>query len=137
MVKTLEFITETLGITVTRNIWKESNKLPYFLSDEYNFQSVTLDSLKCIFITPKEELPIINTLKKHLTAIQKFTNMHIVVELYSITRQKRKSLIENKIPFVVNEKQIYLPFLGVALQEKFDNSAPILHQEKLLKLPSL
>ena len=128
----MEFITETLGITVTRNIWKESNKLPYFLSDEYNFQSVTLDSLKCIFISPKEELPIITTLKKHLTAIQKISTLPIVVELDSITRQKRKSLIENRIPFVVNEKQIYLPFLGVALREKFDSSAHVLQLEKLL-----
>ena len=132
MVKTLEFITETLGVCITRKVWEETRKLPYFLSDEYDFQAVTLDSSMCIFITPKEDLPIINTLKKHLTAIQKFTNMPIVVELDNITRQKRKSLIENKIPFVVTGKQIYLPFLGIALQEKFDNNASILHQEKLL-----
>lgn len=128
----MKFITETLGINVTRKVWEETRKLPYFLSDEYSFQVVTLDSSMCIFITPKEELPIINTLKKHLTAIQKFTSLPIVVELDNITRQKRKSLIENKIPFVVTDKQIYLPFLGIALQEKFDNSAPISHQEKLL-----
>lgn len=128
----MEFITETLGVKIKRKTWEEQQKLPYFLSDEYKFQLVKLDFFTCVFITPVTELPIINTLKKHLTAIQRTTDFPIVIELDNITRQKRKSLIENRIPFVVTNKQIYLPFLGVALQEKYDSNIPVLQLEKLL-----
>lgn len=116
----MEYITEMLGIEIVREKWNETNKLPYSLLDEYEFQSVKLDDCKCIFIKPKEEMAVINTIKKHLIAIRRKSNLPIVFELDRITRQKLKSLIENKIPFIITGKQIYLPFMGIALQEKFD-----------------
>lgn len=129
----MEYITEILGVKVKRKIWEESNKLPYFLLDEYMFEAVDLDECKCIFVKPKEELAVINRIKKHLIVIQKICNLPIVFELNTITRQKRKSFIENKVPFVVADKQLYLPFMGVALQENYDSeSKAILKLEKLL-----
>ena len=117
----MEYIADVLGITVSRKEWKDSNKLPYFLTDEYSFEAVTLDNKECLFVKPKNNLAIINTLKKHLLAIRKQCNMPVVFELYKLTRQKRKSFIENKISFVVKDKQLYLPFMGIVLQESFDS----------------
>lgn len=129
----MEYITEILGAKISRKKWEDSNKLPYFLTDEYKFQLVQLNNQNCIFIQPKEELAVINTVKKHLIAIQKICKYPIVFELDKITRQKRKSFIENKIPFVVTDKQLYLPFMGIALQEVFDSEAmTALKLEKLL-----
>jgi hypothetical protein len=38
-----------------------------------------------------------------------------------MTRQRRQYLIDAHLPFVVQDKQIYLPFLGVSLQDCFDS----------------
>ena len=119
----MEYITDVLGVKVTRKEWKDNKKLPYFLTDEYMFELVQLNNCKCIFIKPKENLAVINTVKKHLIAIQKQCNLPIVFEFDKLTRQKRKSFIENKIPFVVTDKQLYLPFMGIVLQENFDSEA--------------
>ena len=129
----MEYITDTLGIKVLRKKWSESKKLPYFLLDEYSFEVVTLDKTECLFVKPRQNTAIINTLKKHLSAIQKQCNMPIVLELDTLTRQKRKSFIENKISFVVENKQIYLPFLGIALQESFNSEiSSVANTEDLL-----
>lgn len=129
----MEYITEILGIKINRKKWEDSAKLPYFLMAEYEFQLVQLDNVSCVFVKPKEKLAVINAVKKHLIAIQKVCKLPVVFELDRITRQKRKSFIENKIPFVVTEKQIYLPFMGIALQEVFDSEpTPMLKLEKLL-----
>ena len=74
----MEYIADVLGITVSRKEWKDSNKLPYFLTDEYSFEAVTLDNMECLFVKPKNNLAIINTLKKHLLAIRKQCNMPVV-----------------------------------------------------------
>lgn len=129
----MEYITDTLGIKVSRKKWDESKKIPYFLLDEYSFEIVTLDKTECLFVKPKQNTAIINTLKKHLAVIQKQCNMPIVLEPDTLTRQKRKSFIENRISFVVENKQIYLPFLGIALQESFDNEiSSVKNLEELL-----
>ncbi len=129
----MEYITEVLGVKVIRKEWKDSNKLPYFLTDEYMFELVQLNNCTCVFIKPKKTLAVINTIRKHLIAIQKNCNLPVVFELDRLTRQKRKSFIENKIPFVVADKQLYLPFMGVVLQENFDSEpTSTLNLEKLL-----
>lgn len=117
----MEYITEILGIEVLRKKWNDNKKLPYFLIDEYSFETVILDNTECLFVKPKNDIAIINTLKKHLIAIKKMCNLPIVLELDKISRQKCKSFIENRISFVVNEKQIYLPFMGISLKECFDS----------------
>ncbi len=117
----MEYIEKVLNLKVIRKQWKEINKIPYFLTDEYEFEQVLLNSRECLFVKPKEKLAVINTVKKHLNAISRVCNMPVVFEFDKITRQKRKSFIENRIPFVVTDKQLYLPFMGVALQEEFDS----------------
>ncbi|MFV0363377.1 MAG: hypothetical protein ACK5LL_09875 [Suipraeoptans sp.] len=36
-----------------------------------------------------------------------------------INRTRRAYMISAKIPFVILDKQIYLPFMGIVLQDKF------------------
>ncbi len=120
----MEYIKEVLGVKVIRKQWKDERKLPYFLTDKYIFEHVTLDECNCIFVIPKGTLDTVNTIKKHIIAINKVCDYNIVIELDKITRQKRKSFIESKIPFVVTDKQLYLPFMGAYLREKFDGEKP-------------
>lgn len=130
----MEYITEVLGLKVTRKKWEYSNKLPYFLTDEYDFEQVVLDDQECLFIKPKEDLAVINTIKKHLAAIKKACSAPIVFEFDKLTRQKRKSFIENRFAFIVTGKQIYLPFMGVVLQENCDSEHE--HKKRSALLPS-
>ena len=59
-------------------------------------------------------------LQKYIARIQKTENLPVVIELLKISRYRRDTFIEAKIPFVVPEKQLYLPFIGTYLLERFD-----------------
>ncbi len=113
----MEYITKILGISVSRSAIKSTNP-------DYSFETVMLDNLKCIFLKPKSTLPTTNQIKEDLLKIGRVHNLPIVLELTSLSRQRASSLIEAKIPFVVFNKQIYLPFLATYIKESYSTEAP-------------
>ena len=73
-----------------------------------------------IFLYPKTELEQIAVLKKHIARIQKNENKPIVLVLNELGFRKKEYLLREKIPFIVEGKQIYLPFMALYLQERCD-----------------
>ena len=71
-----------------------------------------------IFLYPKNELEQIVTLKKHLERVQKSVNCPVILVLEKITARQKEYLLRDKIAFIVEGKQIYLPFMAVYLQER-------------------
>ncbi len=84
----MEYITEVLGIKVTRKECKNKNNIPYFLLDNYVFEIVLLNDIERLFIKPTQNLAVINTVKKHLVAIKKACDFPVVFELSKMTRRK-------------------------------------------------
>jgi DNA-binding MarR family transcriptional regulator len=108
-----------LGIELNSKPWDGADKLPFFLIDRYDFKKAALDGVPCLFMTPKGEPDTLPAIKKHIANVRKTEPLPIVLELDGITARRRKSLIEARIPFVAPQCQIYLPFLGVALNERY------------------
>lgn len=78
---------------------------------------MVIDEQKCILITPVEELGTLPALKKQIKKIQEIENIPVVFSLPAVSSYRRKSLIENKIPFI-SARQIYLPFMGTFLNKE-------------------
>ena len=114
----MNYITENIGIPVLEYPWNQEKKLPYYLLDDYEFQKAELDTLPCIFIRPKNTLATIPGLKKHIAKIQEIETLPVVLILDYLTVHQKNALIKARIPFVVEQNQIYLPFLGVSLKER-------------------
>lgn len=125
----MDYIENTLGLKVLYQPWNHTNELPYYLLDRYDFQQATLDSVKTLFLYPKTELDQLTSVKKHISKIQKFEPLPVVIILENISRSRLQYMLSAHIPFIVPEKQIYLPFMGVALQNKF--SAESVRTEQL------
>ncbi|MCL2826046.1 MAG: hypothetical protein FWD72_01425, partial [Eggerthellaceae bacterium] len=113
------YIADTLGISETTEVWQKERELPYYLSDEYRFQKAVLDNQACLFICPKGDLATIPAIKKHIARLQDVEPVPVVLMLESVTAYRRGALIEDHIPFVVEKSQIYLPFMGIALRDRF------------------
>ena len=118
----MDYIEKMLGEPVTRQSWKGLHKMPYYLHDAYRFEQVTIGTQKCLMIAPQGELGTISAIKRNIKRIQSEWNYPVVLELHNLSRQRKETFIKEKIPFVVHEKQLYMPFMGVALQEKYDKS---------------
>ena len=67
---------------------------------------------------PKTELEQIEILKKHIARIQNNENLPVALVLKELSFRQKEYLIREKIPFIVDGKQIYLPFMEVYLQER-------------------
>ena len=104
----MEYLNKVLGIKV---IYEDVDfkHLPNFIATRYRLQMVSMNEQKMIFLYPKTELEQIEVLKKHIARIQKNENFPIVLVLKQLSYRQKEYLIREKIPFIVDGKQIYLP----------------------------
>ena len=110
-------IDNVFGISITYENWDKQRALPLYIAAGYNFQLAYIEHIRCIIITPREQLATIPALKKQIDQIKKVDNAHVVLRLEKVSFYRRKSLIENKIPFFT-DKQLYLPFIGTLLTDE-------------------
>lgn len=115
----MDYIVQMLGTDITRSKWEKESYLPFFMLEQYDFTLTEIEHIRFLFLIPKTKIATVPAIKKHIKQIQRVESIPVSLELSEITRQRRESLIAAKIPFVVDKTQIYLPFLGVSLQEKF------------------
>lgn len=113
----MEYLKKVLGIEVTYGNMDRKH-FPNFISSRYHFQMVSLDGKQVVFIYPDTKLEQIAILKKHISRIQEVLDMPCVLVMKELTYRQKEYLIREKIPFVVDGKQIYLPFMAVYLQER-------------------
>ncbi|MDD7271081.1 MAG: hypothetical protein PUH25_04285 [Spirochaetales bacterium] len=115
----MKYLEQVLGIDVQyENIHLE--KIPNYISARYDYKRVSLNRMNAVFLYPKTELEQVITLKKHLDTVKNIANCPVVIVLKHLTSRQKEYLIREKIAFIVDGKQIYLPFMATYLQERCD-----------------
>ncbi len=92
--------------------------LPMYLTENYLLFTLQID--KDLYILAKPKTPInlrVETLRKQLTQIQKYTNLPPVLVLENLRLTQRNALVQSGIAFVVPEKQLYIPHYVINLTE--------------------
>lgn len=111
------YLSDTLGVKITSESWGGAERLPNMLTEGYNFRKVTLDDATCIFAEPIGDIPPVQTVLRNFERIREVEALPVVLKLNGLSGERRKALIEYRIPFVAVE-QVYLPFMGVSLTER-------------------
>ena len=78
-----------------------------------------LDDIRCIFLSPKKKLNQIGSLKKQIRRIQMEESLPVVFVFDKMDCYHRDAFIHAHLPFIVVGIQLYLPFMGIYLQEKY------------------
>ena len=94
--------------------------MPNFIHTRYRLQRVTLDGKAAVFVYPKDELEAVSAVKKHLDRIANTAKAPAVLIPEYLTYRQKEYLLRDHIPFIVEGKQIYLPFMALYLQERGD-----------------
>lgn len=110
------YLKNNIDEQLTIKPWLKKNDLPIYLRDFYNFYEMTILETLCILLEPVDEMPNVDQIQKHIKQVKKLANCQIALLYKDISRYRRKSLIENKIAFVIDDGQMYLPFLGLDLK---------------------
>ena len=116
----MEYLERVLGIHVDYDS-RELSDLPNDLNSRYYFKPVFLSGKKAVFVYTKGEPEAVNAVKKHMNRIENIDESSAVLVLDSVTSRYKEYLIREHIPFIVEGKQIYLPFMAVYLQERCDS----------------
>ena len=106
----MEYLNRVLGIHVSYPS-ENLHPLPNYIIDRYQLQKVRLDGKAALFVRPKGELDSVNQIKKHLQRIESAEHVTAILCPDRLTYRQKEYLLKAKIPFIVDGKQIYLPFM--------------------------
>ena len=110
------FLKDIFGIEAVCQKFYDFAGLSHLLVDAYDYILVEINEVKFLAIAPVYEQPTIPTLVNHMKKISSAKNLPVVYHPRSLTYSKMKGLLQQKVPFIVDGKQTYLPFLGTFLQ---------------------
>lgn len=114
----MEYLENTLKIKVEyTGVPKVS--FPRMLTARYDLKTVLLENTQVVFCYAKMELDQLTKVKNHMGLISNAVKMIVVLVTKELTARQRDALISAGIPFIHPGKQIYLPFMGIVLQERF------------------
>lgn len=107
-----------LGLEINTRNWDKANQLPFYILNNFSIQNAIINDISCLSLTPYEELPNLSALKKQINVIREVEDLPIFLYLDSISNFKKQNLLDNKIPFILKDKMVYLPFMATFLTNK-------------------
>lgn len=122
-----EFLEKTLRQNVSMEETEYLNdKLPLAFRGRYIFYKVETNGLSWIAIQPKNEVGLV-TLRKDRQKIEKAVGLNCAIFLNVTTFYIKEKLIEEGVPFVLDGKQVYLPFIGYLLSNANERDLAPVH----------
>ena len=122
-----EYIEKCLRRTITI----ESNtelfeKLPLMYKGNYNLYSVFQDGIEWIIAQPKVELRL-NRMRYDRNQIEKVSGLNCALFFTKLNYYSKDTMMNEGIPFIIADKQMFLAFLGMVLSEKNDRKLKPVH----------
>lgn len=90
------------------------DKLPLILQGRYNFYKMKTNGLPWMAIQPKQDVGLV-MLRKDRTKIEKMSGLNCALFLSAASFYMKEKMLEEGIPFVLEKRQVYLPFIGILL----------------------
>lgn len=117
------YLRDTLGLHVVIKAWADTDTLPDELREDREFYLLEICGITCLIITMLASEFQMSIFLKERKQIQEHCGLPIVICFDRITSYQRKCLIESGQAFIVPNNQLFMPFLGIALQEHFKAQA--------------
>lgn len=102
------------------------NKLPLKYRGNYNLFSVFQDGIEWIIAQPKKVLRL-NVLRYDRNQIEKVSGLNCALYFEKLNYYSKDTMVNEGIPFIIADKQMFLPFLGILLSEKNDRKLVPVH----------
>jgi DNA-binding MarR family transcriptional regulator len=114
----IEYLHNIFGESVTVQGWHPSDTLPVFLHHQYIYSEIQINDIRFIAMKPTGDQQRLDAIEKHRDKIEISYEGPVALELNGLNSRQRNRLIQNKVPFIVDGSQLYLPFIGAHLSEK-------------------
>lgn len=101
-------------------------KLPLTYKGNYNLFSVFQDGIEWVIAQPKAELRL-NRLRHDRNQIEKVSGLNCALFFTRLNYYSKDTMMNEGIPFIIEDKQMFLPFLGMLLSEKDNRKLAPVH----------
>lgn len=106
--------------------------LPIYLTAGRSFYKLSFSGIEFILIKVSEDERFgVIALEKQERLLEEKYCLPVAFGFDHITRSQRDSLLEKNIPFISESGQMYLPFLGMALNSRFTRTKEV-NKEKMM-----
>ena len=109
-----EFIEKSIGMEVDIKDIDYNGRLPMIYSSLYDFKIASIYNIEWLIAIPKEKINL-SQLRKNHRQIEKLLDMRCALYIKNTSTYSKNAMIADGIPFIVEDKEIYLPFLGILL----------------------
>ena len=110
------FIEKTLHQKIKLEKYNELEKLPLTFRANYDFYRMEIGGTHCLLARPKEETGLA-VLRKQQKRLEQMTGLYCVLYLAQMNYYSKDKMLEEGIPFILENRQIYMPFLGILLTQ--------------------
>jgi hypothetical protein len=126
-----DFMREFLEKTLRQSISMEESeylddKLPLVFRGRYIIYKVETNGLHWVAIQPRNDVGLA-MLRKDRARIEKIAGLNCAIFFNATTFYIKEKLIEEGIPFVIKDKQVYLPFIGYLLSNANERDISPVH----------
>lgn len=113
----LEYLQQILDANARLEQWKAGNELNLQIKDKYLFYKAQLLDTSFFIIRPRENMTV-QTMKAQMEYIRCKLKCDCAVLLEESTTYRKKKMLEERMPFMVMDGQMYLPFTALYLKKK-------------------
>ena len=118
-------ILDMVGLKINFKKWNKEKQLPIFILDNFLVQKAIINDIECLALAPKGNLPTLPAFKKQISIIKDIDNVPIFLQLDTISSFRKQNLLGNKVPFILKDKMVYLPFMATYLTNTYHEETTV------------
>lgn len=118
ILKTKRYLEEALDVSVQISPVDISARLPYFYTEYYRFYDLDLNGVSYLLCEGRDIL-VAKQVRTQLSELENRIGKQAIYLSTEINANLRRSLVENRVSFIVPNNQIYLTNLGIVFNERY------------------
>ena len=118
ILKTKRYLEGSLDVRAEIHPTDLSSQLPHFYAEYYRFYDLDLNNVGYLLCEGRELL-LAKQIRTHLADLENRVGKQAVYLNTEINANLRRSLVKNRVPFIIPENHIYLPKLGIVFNESY------------------
>ena len=118
-----KILRQNVIMTENKEVYK---KLPLAYRGRYDIFTVETNGALWMAIHPKDDVGLV-MLRRDRAGVEKMTGLNCAIFLDRTTFYIKEKLMEEGIPFVIDGRQVFLPFIGYLLSKENERELPPVH----------
>lgn len=114
-----EYLKSIFGGDFNIKIENADFDVPIYIRELYSVYKLKLIQNEYIVLQPKQKVPTIVNIRKHIDLVSKLSELPVILCAEDITPLLCSKLIKNKIQFIIPGKQLFIPYSGIVLNERY------------------